>query len=79
MVRQGGFTDWVEVLCQAKVTAAKVAEVQSALATQGFYTGSIDNQLGAQTKQALMEYQRANGLPVGNLNVETLKSLGVNH
>ena len=77
LVRTGGFTDWVEVLCESKVTPAKVIEVQQALKARGYDPGSIDNQMGPRTKQALTQYQKDNGLPVGNLNTETLRALGV--
>ncbi|MGB1205124.1 MAG: peptidoglycan-binding domain-containing protein [Chitinophagales bacterium] len=78
LVRTGGFTDWVEVLCESKVTPAKVIEVQQALKARGYDPGSMDNQMGPRTKQALTQYQKDNGLPIGNLNTETLRALGVN-
>jgi len=33
--------------------------------------------MGSKTRAALVKYQTDNGLPVGNLNIETLKALGV--
>jgi hypothetical protein len=33
--------------------------------------------MGGKTKQALIKFQQDKGLPVGNLNIETLKALGV--
>ena len=41
--------------------------------------GPIDNILGSQTKSALLQYQKDKNLPQGNLNLETLKSLGVTY
>ncbi|MEZ4884246.1 MAG: von Willebrand factor type A domain-containing protein [Chitinophagales bacterium] len=76
LVRPGGFTDWVEVLCEAKITQTKVAEIQQALKARGYDVGAVDNVMGAKTKQALVEYQKKSGLPVGNLNIETMRSLG---
>ncbi|MFK7905568.1 MAG: peptidoglycan-binding protein [Chitinophagales bacterium] len=77
LVKAGGFTDWVEVLCEAKVTRAKIVEVQQALRSRGYDPGPIDNVLGPRTKQALVQFQKDNGLPVGNLNIETMRALGV--
>ncbi|HRK26426.1 MAG TPA: peptidoglycan-binding domain-containing protein [Chitinophagales bacterium] len=77
LVKTGGFTDWVEVLCEAKVTAAKVREVQEALKTRGYDPGPADNVMGPRTKAALVQFQKDNGLPTGNLNIETLRALGV--
>ena len=33
--------------------------------------------MGPQTKAALAKFQKDKGLPVGNLNMETMKALGV--
>jgi hypothetical protein len=33
--------------------------------------------MGSKTKAALTKFQQDKGLPVGNLNIETLKALGV--
>jgi hypothetical protein len=35
--------------------------------------------MGAKTKAALVKFQRDNGLPVGQLDYETLKALGVSY
>jgi peptidoglycan hydrolase-like protein with peptidoglycan-binding domain len=37
-------------------------EIQGALKNAGFYTGSVDGKLGAKTKKAITEFQKANGL-----------------
>src|SRR5438552_15115808 len=39
-----------------------IANVQAALQEQGYYQGEVDGLLGAQTRGALADYQRANGL-----------------
>ncbi len=36
--------------------------IQTALKNAGYYTGSVDGKIGSQTKQAIKEFQRANGL-----------------
>jgi len=77
LVRTGGFSDWVEVLCQSKVTSAKVIEVQQALQARGYNPGPIDDKMGPRTKEALLLFQKDNGLPMGNLNIDTLRALGV--
>ena len=33
--------------------------------------------MGAQTKSALVKFQEDNGLPVGQLDYETLRALGI--
>jgi len=37
-------------------------DVQTALKNAGFYSGAIDGQIGKQTKRAIKEFQRSNGL-----------------
>ena len=77
LVKVGGFTDWVEVMCEAKVTQFKISAIQQALKTRGYDPGPADNVLGPRTRQALIQFQKDNNLPVGNLNVETMRALGV--
>jgi len=75
----GGFSEWREVVCADNITSDLVRRVQSALISRGYNVGDsgADNQLGAATKAALVKFQRDNGLPVGQLDFETLKALGV--
>ncbi len=37
-------------------------EIQTALKNAGFYTGTVDGKIGAKTKKAVAEFQKANGL-----------------
>lgn len=79
LVSTGGFTDWVEVLCEAKMTASKVIEIQQALRAKGYNPGPIDDVMGPLTSKALQQFQADNGLPAGNVNIQTLQALGVAH
>ncbi len=77
LVSSGGYTGWVEILCAAKTTDGVVKQVQQALNAQGYNVGTADGIMGIRTRDQLAKYQKANSLPVGNLNIETLRSLGV--
>src|SRR5437870_12033533 len=56
-----------------------IQNVQQALKDQGFYYGEITGTKDADTTAAIRRYQIRNGLQItGDLNDETLKSLGVN-
>ncbi|MBT8229090.1 MAG: peptidoglycan-binding protein, partial [Bacteroidia bacterium] len=46
---------------------------------RGYNVGSAgaDNVMGAATKSALVKFQKDNGLPVGQLDFETLRALGI--
>ncbi|MBX2872140.1 MAG: peptidoglycan-binding protein [Saprospiraceae bacterium] len=73
----GGFTEWREVLCPADVNSYTIRTIQRALKSRGYDCGPVDNILGAQTKAALTKFQKDNGLPVGQLDFETLRALGI--
>jgi peptidoglycan hydrolase-like protein with peptidoglycan-binding domain len=77
LVKAGGFSEWREVLCGDKVTEATVRAIQAALSARGYDPGPSDNVMGARTKAAMVKFQQDKGLPVGNMNIETLKALGV--
>lgn len=77
LVSKGGFTVWTEILCAAKTTSSKIYSVQRALKAAGYNPGAIDGIMGLQTTNALKKFQQDKGLPIGNLNIETLNTLGV--
>jgi peptidoglycan hydrolase-like protein with peptidoglycan-binding domain len=79
LVKAGGFTEWKEVVCEADVTTDLYRRIQQALIDRGFDVGSVgaDGKIGAAAKDALVKFQKANGLPVGSLANETLTALGV--
>ncbi|HEX4654001.1 MAG TPA: peptidoglycan-binding domain-containing protein [Candidatus Udaeobacter sp.] len=55
-----------------------IGSVQQALKDQGFYYGEINGEKNANLTAAVRRYQIRNGLQVtGDLNTETLQSLGI--
>jgi len=79
LVRPGGFTEWKEVVCNSDITPSLYRQIQQALIAKGYSVGSAgaDGAFGAASKAALVKFQRDNGLPVGQMDIETLKALGV--
>ena len=77
LVSKGGYTEWKEVLCQNKVTKGLLSKLQSTLKDQQFYDAEITSSFDSKTRAALTKYQRANSLPVGQLDFETLDALGI--
>lgn len=58
------------------VSQADVRDVQQKLQADNLYQGKIDGMLGAQTRRAIAEYQKQNGLRVtANLDRQTRDSL----
>jgi len=72
-------SQWEEVVCPSKAKGNTVLEVQRALTNKGYNPGPVDGVMGARTKSALAKFQRKNNLPVGGMNVQTLKALGVRY
>ena len=55
---------------------ARVSDVQTALAREGYYDGAIDGDLGPATRNALRRYQRDRGLQVtGNIDRAVIQAL----
>ena len=80
LVRSGGYTEWKEVICQEDLTTNLVLKIQNALITKGFGKTVIPSgDLNREWKTILVDYQKKQFLPVGNVNVETLDHLGVEY
>lgn len=77
LIKQGGNTVWKEVLCENQITGYTILAIQRALKNRNYDIGNFDQILGPQTKAALTQFQKDNGLPVGQLDIDTLNLLGV--
>jgi hypothetical protein len=76
VVTAPGGLQWREVLCDTNASPAKLQEIQRALTAAGYETPA-DGSFGPQTLRAMEAFQRARGLPVGYLTVDTVAALGV--
>ncbi len=57
-------------------TALTTREIQVALKTAGYYTGSVDGKMGSQTLEAVQAFQRSKGLtPDGKVGSKTAAAL----
>lgn len=74
---EGGPPEWKEVVCEDDITKALIMDVQNKLFAQELYLGPIDGLFDNETRNALANFQKAKGLPVGQLDLETLDVLGV--
>jgi len=51
-------------------------EIQTALKNAGFYTGNLDGKIGPKSKQAIEDFQKANGLKVdGKVGPKTWEAM----
>ena len=68
----------VQVLVKQGSTGAEVKTVQQKLKNWGYYTGAVDGIFGPKTKEAVMYFQRKNGLAVdGIAGPKTLAAMGI--
>ena len=58
--------EWRRVMCEVNMTQSNVMALQRALADKGFYKGSIDGIIGAQTLAAARQFALDNNLPAGS-------------
>ena len=79
IIKGGGYTEWKEVLCEHKITPDLVRDLKNALQEAGYDPGPIDGIFKTKIKIALTKYQKDNILPVGNLNIATMKALGITY
>lgn len=67
---------WKQVVCKDDKTPELLENIQTRLKAEGLEV-AVTGELDRATKVALIKYQRANDLPTGNLNIESLKALGI--
>lgn len=72
-----GHLEWRSILCETNTTPDIIRRLQAALNDAGYNAGPADGSLGGLTQRAVREFQEANGLPAGQLTMETLHALGV--
>ena len=75
--RTKGFAKWMPMVCEEAMVPSLVRKIQKALKYQGYYSGQIDGDWGFEEKAAIRAYQKAKGLSVTKLSIETMKSLGI--
>lgn len=67
-----------EVLNYRLQSSERIKQVQTALKNAGFYKGPIDGRLGPRTKEAVRNFQKANGLsPDGVAGKQTREKLKI--
>ena len=67
-----------DVLSKQGSRGNEVRQIQQKLKNWGYYFGEVDGILGVQTKKAVMDFQRKNGLAVdGIAGNATLRAMGI--
>jgi len=74
MMRKGGYSDWIEVLCSSDITNDLINSIRSIIGIpQEDYNFDVD----AEMRNKLVEYQKENDLPLGYLDYMTLEHMGL--
>ncbi len=82
LISRGGYTEWKQVVCDVQISKKLYRDVYSALIERGYSIGGNINHIEGfmpETKAALIKFQKDNNLPMGQLDLETLALLGVEH
>lgn len=75
LIKKGG-EEYVTVVCNDKIDPVFVSQITNQLKTRGYYEGPSYDVFSQSLKNALIKYQKENGLPEGTLDLVTLASLG---
>lgn len=71
------YFEWKEVLCQQDITKSIISQIQTTLRNNQSYYGEINGDFDEITQKSLTSFQKDNGLPIGQLDFETLDVLGI--
>lgn len=68
---------WLGVVCRNKLTPNFIKRLQRALQEVGSSDGEISGELFGDTLESLKAYQTNHNLPVGFVDLESMRSLGL--
>ena len=78
LVKKGGFSEWREVVCGRNRSPELYEQIQMSLLRAGFGRNLRSNgKFSAAWYSELIKYQKANDLPLGDLDYETLSFLDI--
>ena len=77
LIEKGGQQMWLGVVCRNKLTPNFIKRLQRALQEIGSYDGEISGELFGDTLESLKAYQTNHNLPVGFVDLESMRSLGL--
>ena len=69
-------TEWREVICESDFTREILNDIVEKLIS-AHYLGERHITYDIEVRKALVEFQKDNNLPVGHVDLETLKHLGI--
>ncbi len=76
-LKGGEWSQWKEYLCPICGVRYTVSEIQESLRKFGYVISDEKDVLGDSTRNALVDFQKANNLQTGRLDIKTLEALGI--
>jgi hypothetical protein len=76
IAEKGGFVRETEVVCSDERTPDLYLKISAALKSSGYFEQTTA-QWNLAFSQALQQFQKDNGLPVGDLSIETIRFMGI--
>jgi hypothetical protein len=73
------FSQWEEIVCGKDIKPKLIRDVANALQSKGYKIDVFAEVMDARLKTELSKFQKENKLPIGNLNIKTLKALGISY
>lgn len=74
---EDSYTDWREVICHNRLTPRLIKEIRQRLFAVGYENNTASKQMDTELKEVLIQFQQKMGLPCGQVDMETLKHLGI--
>lgn len=76
---KGEITEYQEVVCESEITEKLIKKVETALIAKGYQVDGNREKgiLSRELKAVMFKYQQDNNLPLGQLSIATLVSLGI--
>jgi Putative peptidoglycan binding domain len=78
LVEKNGISGWKKVVCDSHGEYyPTILKIKTVLKNKGYDVGDINGILDPKSKKAIVQFQKDNNLPIGALDLKTLKALGV--
>ncbi len=73
--------DWVEIQqpCCIPAKPKRIPAIEMKLKEKGYYKGKVRGVLSEELKEAIIKFQKDNKLPVGQINIDTLRALEIEY
>ena len=79
---ENGLTQLKYVVCEEDISSQLIYDIQNELSDRGYILDEqyVSNpKFDSKVKIALVQFQKDNSLPIGQLDIETLRTLGVDY